>query len=171
MQFDIHPGQVLPSAVSDYCIKNSPNQCNTFLKVSFFSSVCVLCFWRCMCMNENFSSLQRVADDGAFLSWWPAKKNNSKRSTILQHLLAEPHQQMLQNSSALEIKGSVVRRRCKGWEIIAEMGALGRMQPYCICGTYCICGKKGRHPLFSVLFHTDITLLSVPFVKTITQYK
>lgn len=46
-----------------------------------------------------------VADDGGFLSWWwSAKKNNSKRSTILQHLLAEPHQQMLQNSSALEIK-------------------------------------------------------------------
>lgn len=45
----------------------------------------------------------RVADDGGFLSWCPAK-SNSKRSTILQHLLADPHQQMLQNSSALEIK-------------------------------------------------------------------
>lgn len=52
---------------------------------------------------------------------WSAKKNNSKRSTILQHLLAEPHQQMLQNSSALEIKGTVVRRQSKGWQIFAEM--------------------------------------------------
>lgn len=71
-----------------------------------------------------FGSLRCIADDGGFLSWWSAKKNNSKRSTILQHLLAEPHQQMLQNSSALEIKGSVVKRRCKGWEVIAEMAAL-----------------------------------------------
>ena len=43
-----------------------------------------------------------------------AEKNNPKRSTILQHLLTGPHQQMLQNSSALEIK-EVAWSRCAGW--------------------------------------------------------
>lgn len=49
---------------------------------------------------------------------WSAKKNNSKRSTILQHLLAGPHQQMLQNSSALEIK-----KRQAVWQAMHGMGA------------------------------------------------
>lgn len=58
---------------------------------------------------------------------WSAKKNNSKRSTILQHLLAGPHQQMLQNSSALEIKKRqvvAVRQAMQGWELGERMAAL-----------------------------------------------
>ncbi|CAB1430240.1 unnamed protein product, partial [Pleuronectes platessa] len=60
----------------------------------------------CMSDGSSLALCGGVADDGGSLSRWSAKKNNSKRSTILQHLLATPHQQMLQNSSALEIKGS-----------------------------------------------------------------
>ena len=56
----------------------------------------------CRCVQKH--------DEGAVLfpvslRWSAAaEKNNPKRSTILQHLLTGPHQQMLQNSSALEIK-------------------------------------------------------------------
>lgn len=62
-----------------------------------------------------------------------AKKNNSKRSTILQHLLAGPHQQMLQNSSALEIKkrqAVAVRQAMHGMGARCGDGGVGsELQP------------------------------------------
>lgn len=81
--------------------------------------------------------LQPVADDvgGAPPPRRSAKKNNSKRSTILQHLLAEPHQQMLQNSSALEIKGVAVRRGCERMtDHCRNADAISKLQP----GIHCI---------------------------------
>ena len=80
-----------------------------------------------------------TADDGGFLSRRSAKKNNSKRSTILQHLLAEPHQQMLQNSSALEIKrqrGEAAMQRMR--DRCRDGGGIGEKQPE----TYCIWERK-----------------------------
>lgn len=100
-----------------------------------------------------------------------AKKNNSKRSTILQHLLAGPHQQMLQNSSALEIKGSVVRQRCTGWELVEEMVALEAS-----CSPRLIAYEERRKmegvPLFFRFIPHKYCIffsLVVPSVKIITQ--
>lgn len=71
----------------------------------YFKSTCKTCSWTAVSRMRLCSSARADGGCSGFLPLgWSAKKNNSKRSTILQHLLAGPHQQMLQNSSALEIK-------------------------------------------------------------------
>lgn len=96
-----------------------------------------------------------------FPSRWSAQKNNSKRSTILQHLLAKPHQQMLQNSSTLEIKGSVVRRAMRGWEIVAEM--MGLLEECTVAwNSLHMEERNGKCHLNLVSPDTGVTLLRAP---------
>lgn len=106
-------------------------------------------------MMMTFCSLQPMTLGGGGSSpRRSAKKNNSKRSTILQHLLAEPHQQMLQNSSALEIKGGAVRRGCEGMTDHCRNGdTISRLQP----GTHCIWeGGKMESMAYFLLLTDDI---------------
>lgn len=104
----------------------------------------------------------RVADDGGFLSWCPAK-SNSKRSTILQHLLADPHQQMLQNSSALEIKAVWWGGDAK------DEGSLQGGWHYKQDAAWSLLNmwekKNGGNALFSDSFHTNITFSLSPLKK------
>lgn len=96
-----------------------------------------------------------------FPSRWSAQKNNSKRSTILQHLLAKPHQQMLQNSSTLEIKGGVVRRAMRGWEIVAEM--MGLLEECTVAwNSLHMEERNGKCHLNLVSPDTGVTLLRAP---------
>lgn len=119
--------------------------------------MCFMCKWW-----WRFAACSRWRwGGGGLLPRRSAKKNNSKRSTILQHLLAEPHQQMLQNSSALEIKGGVVRRGCERMTDHCRNGdTISKLQP----GTHCIWeGGKMESVAYFLLLTDIIDVINMTF--------